>query len=298
MSEAELHILKARMLAGRQAKARRGELGKPLPMGYRAPPFRRSGVRPRRASTRRDPPGVRVCSNGLRTVGKVLCYLVEHDIRMPVRTPGGPRQGRAGMAPRQPAVAARSVRQSDLRRRLRLWRPSDRSAAAEAGTAGHRAAVRRVPEKPRCSCRIGCRPTSPASSSSAIRRRSAPTGRSSSARSGPAVRCCRADGLRSVRVAHDGAYNNDGHAARYVCIGMHTTYGEPFCQSLKADARRRASNAPDPASTGAGGDGGHLGGCRRSASRARRCGPPLASAAGTGAIPGRSGPPPLRQHRA
>src|SRR4051794_27291624 len=34
MSEAELHILKARMLAGRNAKARRGELGKPLPMGY------------------------------------------------------------------------------------------------------------------------------------------------------------------------------------------------------------------------------------------------------------------------
>ncbi len=34
MSEAELHILKARMLAGRHAKAQRGELKKPLPMGY------------------------------------------------------------------------------------------------------------------------------------------------------------------------------------------------------------------------------------------------------------------------
>ena len=34
MSEAELHILQARMLAGRNAKARRGDLGKPLPMGY------------------------------------------------------------------------------------------------------------------------------------------------------------------------------------------------------------------------------------------------------------------------
>jgi DNA invertase Pin-like site-specific DNA recombinase len=33
MSEAELHILQARMVAG-HAKARRGELGKPLPMGY------------------------------------------------------------------------------------------------------------------------------------------------------------------------------------------------------------------------------------------------------------------------
>ena len=34
MSEAELHILKARMLEARMAKARRGELGKPVPMGY------------------------------------------------------------------------------------------------------------------------------------------------------------------------------------------------------------------------------------------------------------------------
>jgi DNA invertase Pin-like site-specific DNA recombinase len=34
MSEAELHILKARMLAGQKAKAGRGELGKPVPMGY------------------------------------------------------------------------------------------------------------------------------------------------------------------------------------------------------------------------------------------------------------------------
>jgi DNA invertase Pin-like site-specific DNA recombinase len=32
MSEAELHILKARMLEGRRAKARRGELGKAVPM--------------------------------------------------------------------------------------------------------------------------------------------------------------------------------------------------------------------------------------------------------------------------
>ena len=34
MSEAELHIIKARMLEGRRAKAARGELGRPVPMGY------------------------------------------------------------------------------------------------------------------------------------------------------------------------------------------------------------------------------------------------------------------------
>ena len=29
-------------------------------------------------------------------------------------------------------------------------------------------------------------------------------------------------------------YNNNGHAARYVCSQMQSCYGEPFCQSLKA----------------------------------------------------------------
>jgi hypothetical protein len=30
------------------------------------------------------------------------------------------------------------------------------------------------------------------------------------------------------------AYNNDGHAARYICSGQNASYGAPFCQSLKA----------------------------------------------------------------
>src|SRR3984957_9511116 len=29
-------------------------------------------------------------------------------------------------------------------------------------------------------------------------------------------------------------YNNNGHAARYVCQAMKSSYGDPFCQSLKA----------------------------------------------------------------
>ncbi len=34
MSEAELHVLKQRMIAGKRAKAERGELGMQVPMGY------------------------------------------------------------------------------------------------------------------------------------------------------------------------------------------------------------------------------------------------------------------------
>ena len=99
MSEAELHILKARMLEGKRAKARRGELGKPVPMGERA--RERGYVRRPSGEVALDPDEqaqatirqVFALFQRFRTVGKVLCYLVEHDIRMPVRTPGGPGKG-------------------------------------------------------------------------------------------------------------------------------------------------------------------------------------------------------------
>jgi DNA invertase Pin-like site-specific DNA recombinase len=58
MSEAELHILKARMLEGRRAKARRGELGKPSADGVRATSLRRGGAGPGRAGASNDPPSV------------------------------------------------------------------------------------------------------------------------------------------------------------------------------------------------------------------------------------------------
>src|SRR5260370_25560649 len=89
MSEAELHILKARMLEGRRAKARRGELGMRLPMGY---------VRRLSGEGALDPDEqaqgtIRLVFDLLerfRTVGKVMRYLVQHDIRMPVRISSGP----------------------------------------------------------------------------------------------------------------------------------------------------------------------------------------------------------------
>src|ERR1700675_229059 len=92
MSEAELHILKARMLEGRRAKARRGELGKPVPMGYARRLSGEVALDPdeQAQATIRQ---VFALFQRFRTVGKVLCYLVEHDIRMPVRTPGGPGKG-------------------------------------------------------------------------------------------------------------------------------------------------------------------------------------------------------------
>jgi hypothetical protein len=92
MSEAELHILKARALEGRRAKARRGELGQPLPMGYLRRPSGEVALDPDEQAQGTIRLVFKLFQR-FRTVGKVLCYLVEHDIRMPVRTPGGAGKG-------------------------------------------------------------------------------------------------------------------------------------------------------------------------------------------------------------
>ncbi|MGA7675935.1 MAG: recombinase family protein, partial [Rhizomicrobium sp.] len=92
MSEAELHILKARMLAGRKAKAGRGELGKPVPMGYVRHPSGEVMFDPdEQAQTT-----IRLVFelfDRFKTIGKVMTYLVAHEIRMPVRVRGGPQKG-------------------------------------------------------------------------------------------------------------------------------------------------------------------------------------------------------------
>ena len=89
MSEAELHILKACMLAGRKAKASRGELGKPVPMGYARRPSGETVLDPdeRAQATIRL---VFELFDRFKTVVKVMTYLVEHDIQMPVRARSGP----------------------------------------------------------------------------------------------------------------------------------------------------------------------------------------------------------------
>ena len=92
MSEAELHILKGRMLEGRRAKAARGELVIGLPRGYVQRPSGEVALDP---------------DEGVRSVIRlvfdvferrcsirgVLTYLVDHDIELPDRVRSGPHKG-------------------------------------------------------------------------------------------------------------------------------------------------------------------------------------------------------------
>lgn len=92
MSEAELHILKQRLDAGKWAKARRGELWMTVPMGY---VHRPSG------EVVKDPDEqaqgvialIFAVFDRYRTVNGVLRYLVEHEIQLPVRELSGADKG-------------------------------------------------------------------------------------------------------------------------------------------------------------------------------------------------------------
>jgi DNA invertase Pin-like site-specific DNA recombinase len=92
MSEAELHVIKQRMLQGKLNKARRGELGMKLPIGY---------VRRPSGEVVKDPDEqaqsvVAMIFDQFEargTVHGVLRYLVDHGIRIPVRAGSGPTKG-------------------------------------------------------------------------------------------------------------------------------------------------------------------------------------------------------------
>jgi hypothetical protein len=233
MSEAELHILKARMLEGRRAKARRGELGKPVPMGYLRHPSGEIVFDPDEQAQAT----IRLVFDlfeRFRTVGKVLRYLVEHDVRMPVRVRSGPHKG-------------------DLEWR-RVSRPSLSHLFTNPIYAGaYVYGVRRTDRRRQKPGRAGSGRSSsyledadvflpdrvPAYISwEQYERNRAQMRRNMTSAMGPVragtallsgVLICGRCGLRMN--AH---YNNNGHTARYSCVHMKTNYDEPFCQSLKA----------------------------------------------------------------
>jgi DNA invertase Pin-like site-specific DNA recombinase len=92
MSEAEGHVLKQRMLAGKRAKAQRGELGMQLPMGY---------IRRLSGDVVKDPDEQAQAVIHLifeqferqTTIGGVLRYCVRHRIQLPYRLASGPTKG-------------------------------------------------------------------------------------------------------------------------------------------------------------------------------------------------------------
>src|SRR6266436_1664264 len=92
MSEAELYLIRQRMLSGKLAKAERGELAIPLPIGYVRRPSGEAVLDPDEQAQH----VVRLVFSAfarLGTLNAVLRYLVEREIQMPVRVHSGPSKG-------------------------------------------------------------------------------------------------------------------------------------------------------------------------------------------------------------
>jgi DNA invertase Pin-like site-specific DNA recombinase len=93
MNEAELHVLKQRMYQGKLNKARRGELFATPPIGYIRVPTGGWAIDP----DEQVRAVVRLIFDQFdreATMHGLLRYLVHHQIRIPVRPPGGVNKGR------------------------------------------------------------------------------------------------------------------------------------------------------------------------------------------------------------
>ncbi|TVY99127.1 recombinase family protein [Trebonia kvetii] len=92
MSEAELYLIRQRMLSGRLAKAERGELAVPLPIGYVRRPSGEAALDPDEQAQH----VVRLVFGAFRRLGTlngVLRYLVGQGVQLPVRVHSGPAKG-------------------------------------------------------------------------------------------------------------------------------------------------------------------------------------------------------------
>ena len=92
MSEAELYLIRQRMLSGKLAKAERGELAIPLPIGYVRRPSGEVVLDPDEQAQH----VVRLVFDTfarLGTLSAVLRYLAGHQVQLPVRAHSGPAKG-------------------------------------------------------------------------------------------------------------------------------------------------------------------------------------------------------------
>jgi DNA invertase Pin-like site-specific DNA recombinase len=233
MSEAELHILKARMLEGRRAKARRGALGKPVPMGYLRRPSGEIVFDPDEQAQAT----IRLVFDlfeRLRTIGKVMHYLVSHEIRMPVRVRSGANAGELEWRrvnrpslhnlfanPIYAGAYVYGMRPTD-RRRQKPGRPGTGRRAPRVETAEVF-----LPNRLPAYISWEQYQRNRAQIQSNMAARGGPVRAGSALLSG--ILICARCGLRM-----NAQYNNNGHTGRYVCGYMKTSYDDPFCQSLKA----------------------------------------------------------------
>jgi DNA invertase Pin-like site-specific DNA recombinase len=142
MSEAELHILKARMLEARLAKARRGELGRAAPMGY----LRRASGEIVFDPDEQAQTTIRLVFDlydQYRTIGKVLRHLAANEVKLPVRLQGSAKKGELEWRrPNRPSIYCLLVNPIYAGAYVYGMRPTDRRRQ----NPGHPRTGRRAPD--------------------------------------------------------------------------------------------------------------------------------------------------------
>src|SRR5260370_8218508 len=102
MSEAELYLIRQRMLSGELAKAERGELAVPLPIGYVRRPSGEVVLDPDEQAQH----VVRLVFSAFRRLGTLnggLRYLVGQEIHLPAPTHSRPSTAEIDCRPPAPA---------------------------------------------------------------------------------------------------------------------------------------------------------------------------------------------------
>jgi DNA invertase Pin-like site-specific DNA recombinase len=231
MSEAELHVLKQRMLAGKRAKAARGELGMQVPMGY---------VRRPSGEVVKDPDEQAQAVIALifdqferrGTLNGVLQHLVRHGILLPQRVRGGLRRGELEWR-RPNRVTLSNLLHHPIYAGAYVYgrRPTDprRQRPGRPGT-GRRVAA---PED----CSVLLKDRLPAYISWAQLERNRRQLEANGIRGPGPVRAGQSllSGLLVCgRCGHRmlASYRNNGATLRYECTAMASHYAEASCQSL------------------------------------------------------------------
>ena len=231
MSEAELHVMRARLEQGRWHKAERGELGFNLPRGYLRRPSGEVALDP----DERVRDTVRLVFDVFERRGSVhgvMRYLVDHGIALPDRARGGPARGEVvWRRPHRGAIlnmlASPTYAGAYVFGRRRTEGPSVGARRRRAGQPSRRPEDWRVllPDRwPAYIAWSAYEENQKRLSANRSKHKGVPRG-------GPSllagILACGRCGHRMVT-----CYRNDGRDLRYECTRDQINHGTPRCQSL------------------------------------------------------------------
>jgi DNA invertase Pin-like site-specific DNA recombinase len=240
ISEAELHMITQRMNAAKLVKAQRGELGMSLSIGYVKLPSGQIIKDPdEQAQHAVDLLFEQFQRRG--TIHGVLRYLVEHDLKLPIRAASGPEKGQLRWSRPNRSTLLNLFNNPVYAGAYVYGRRPIEARAKQPGRPGTGRRVAHVDQwvvclRDRLPAYISWEQYEQNLRQMALNRTTAcGVARSGSALLTGLVRC--------GRCGHRMGTHHVEHTPRYLCIRKATVYGEPRCQSVAAQPVDRVVEA-------------------------------------------------------